>query len=43
MEPHSYRTIAVSLHLVLIALGIGMVALEFLPVEEPVHGLLFLL
>jgi hypothetical protein len=43
MKPHDYRTAAVCLHLMLITLGIAMVALEFLPVEEPVHELLFLL
>jgi hypothetical protein len=43
MKPQSYRTIAVGLHLLLIALGIAMVALEFLPVEESVNELLFLL
>jgi len=43
MHSHDWRRIAVCLHVSLIALGIVMVALEFLAVEAPVHELSFLL
>ena len=43
MQSRDFKRIAVGLHVSLIALGIVMVALEFLPVEAPVHELLFLL
>lgn len=43
MNSNDCRSIAVGLHVLILALGIVMVALEFLPVEAPVHELSFLL
>jgi|GEM_PF-4100345 len=43
MQPQQYEKIAIVLHGVLLACGIVMMGLEFLPVEAPVHELLLLL